>query len=158
MWTFKASRWEKFEWSFDSKQTVVVNDSKSLVVLILWFFSCTFITYDDCPWGFRHPWSWLYPAGYFSYLVNCSNVGFALKYHFELLYASQIAWSLGNPQFKPSWRNVRPLLIDVCFVFASTSETLEFYEQLKEMKASPTLPTFIYNNLLTLYGCHGKLL
>ena len=51
-----------------------------------------------------------------------------------------------------------PLLIDICFVFASTSETLEVYEQLKKVQASPTLPIYIYNNLLTLYGSHGKLL
>ena len=36
------------------------------------------------------------------------------------------------------------------------SETLEYFEEMKKISTQPNTPTFVYNNLLHVYGFHGK--
>jgi len=59
-------------------------------------------------------------------------------------------FDIGEPKFRVLSQFMRTYAYH-----GDVAKTLEFYEQLKQVKASPTLPCYIYNNLLTLYGFHG---
>lgn len=57
---------------------------------------------------------------------------------------------IGEPKFRVLSQFMRTYAYQ-----GDVAKTLEVYEQLKKVQASPTLPIYIYNNLLTLYGSHA---
>ena len=49
-----------------------------------------------------------------------------------------------------------PYFLNWSLFFIYSKESQELYEELKEEMKNLTMPTFVYNSLLHVYGFHGK--
>lgn len=50
-----------------------------------------------------------------------------------------------------------PYFLNWSLFFIYSKESQELYEELKEEMKNLTMPTFVYNSLLHVYGFHGKM-
>lgn len=62
------------------------------------------------------------------------------------------------PSLTATWASQlwAPYFLNWSLFFIYSKESQELYEELKEEMKNLTMPTFVYNSLLHVYGFHGK--
>lgn len=63
------------------------------------------------------------------------------------------------PSLTATWASQlwAPYFLNWPLFFIYSKESQELYEELKEEMKNLTMPTFVYNSLLHVYGFHGKM-